>query len=188
MITITPKHFYRFVNNVEFCLKKNKIKTTLFTNDTINIRQRFYDNRYRRKCEEVYICYNNSHFKAKDFGIYILHNLIFKENFLQTPNEWNVDEIPNISYLYTEKILKKDVEKITKVLESINLTDVKNIGIIQSSGTSIVYDWVKNGSISPIYLMFNKKILCSDGENEDHKRMRLVVELMMNLFKQKNIV
>jgi hypothetical protein len=169
------------------CLK-GKEHNTLFSNNINTIKKKSYNYIFKPYCEKVYIGYNNNHFKVKDFGIYILHKSIFDINFLTNPKLWNLDEIEQINHLYSEKVLKNNIERITKVLESINLTEPNKIGIIQASGTSIAYDWLIKEFINPIYLIYNKSILKEDEkEIENHKNMRLLIPLFEKVYKQKTI-
>jgi len=188
MITVRPEHFYLFIENVDACLT-GKCRPLLFSNNISYVRtKKRYNNLFSNYCKQVYIGYNNSHFKAKDFGIYILHNCLFNIDFLTTPKLWDVDDIPKINKLYTEKVLKKDIEVVKEVVKRINLTDEKKIAIIQSSGTSLLFDWMKAGYISPIYLMMNYKLLSSgEGETEEHLRMRKLIPLFEKVYKQNTI-
>lgn len=188
MITVKPEHFYLFNINVEFCLS-GKCRNLLFSNNILDAtKSRIYQNRYSYYCKAVYIGYNNNHYKAKDFGIYLLHNALFNIEFLSNPKLWNVDDIPKIVNLYTEKILKQNIEVVKEVLKRINLTDQKKIGIIQSTGTSLLFDWMKAGYISPIYLIMNYNLLTDgEGEIEEHKNMRKIIPLFEKIYKQRTI-
>lgn len=186
MITIRPEHFYRFTTNVLECLN-GKEHNTLFSNNINTIKKRSYTYIFKSACEKVYIGFNNNHFKVKDFGIYILHKSIFDINFLTNPKLWNVDDIEKVNHLYSQKILKKDIEKVNQVLQSINLTDPNKIGIIQESGTSILYDWVQKDFINPIYLIFSNILKEDEKETIEHKNMRLLIPLFEKVYKQNTI-
>lgn len=187
MITVKPEHFYLFVTNVESCLS-GKCRNLLFSNNILDAKARIYKNLYSHYCKDVYIGYNNNHYKAKDFGIYILHNALFNIDFITTPKLWNVDDIPKINKLYKENILKQNIEVVKEVIKRINLTDQKKIGIIQQGGTSLLFDWMKAGYISPIYLLMNYNLLTDgEGEIEEHKNMRKIIPLFEKVYKQRTI-
>lgn len=186
MITIKPEHFYIFCNNVIENLE-GKDHKILFSNNTNHIKKRMYNGFYRAYCEQAYIGFNNSHFKPKEFGIYLLHSAIFNVDILKTPKEWDLGEITKTNLLYTPKILKKDSEIIEEVSNKISLTDKSKLGIIQSSGESILYTWMKNKIIHPITLVKMKRVLCSEGESQEHKNMRKLVDMIELLYAQKTI-
>lgn len=169
MITIKPEHFYIFCNNVIENLE-GKDHKILFSNNTNHIKKRMYNGFYRAYCEQAYIGFNNSHFKPKEF-FHLHHN----------------KEITKTNLLYTPKILKKDSEIIEEVSNKISLTDKSKLGIIQSSGESILYTWTKNKIIHPITLVKMKRILCSEGESQEHKNMRKLVDMIELLYAQKTI-
>lgn len=186
MITIKPEHFYIFCNNVIENLE-GKDHKVLFSNGVNYIKKRTYNGFYRHYCELAYIGYNNSHFKPKEFGIYLLHSAIFNVDILKTPKEWDLNEIAKINLLYSPKILKKDSVVIEEVSNKISLTDKSKLGIIQSTGESILCTWTKKKIIHPITLVKMKSVLCSQGESQEHKNMRLLVDMIELLYAQKTI-
>jgi hypothetical protein len=185
MITIKPQHFYLFLRNVDKGLIENKEIKQYVSNAVIKVKGIHMIN----GCDKLLQLYNNNHFSMKEFCLHILYKLLMEgggREFLYNPSKWDIESISKVSNLFSEERNRKDQDFIIQVSKKTGFDSIQNYFNINSNGESLVYDFMKNQYISPLFILryksaFNVSTFPESAEHENARRIIDVIEQVINL-------
>jgi len=176
MITIKPEHFYLFIRNVDKGINENKKVKQYVSNSLIKMKGLHMIT----ACTKLCTMYNNNHFTMKEFCLHILNMMLNDvEDFLYIPSKWDVDNITDVSKLFTPKRFAQDNNLIIQISQKSKIESLEKYFNINNNGESIIYDFLKKKYISPIFIMrYKDKFTMEFPENENHKRARKIIDVM----------
>lgn len=181
MITIKPQHFYLFIRNVDKGINDNKEVKQYISNHFVKIKGIHHIN----ACDKLWLLYNNGHFTMKEFCLHILNMMLNGvEEFLYNPQKWDIENISKVSKLFTEERVRKDQDLIIQVSQKSGVDSIEKYFNINSNGESIIFDFLKNQYVSPLFIMrYKSKFNVEFPESENHKRARKIIDVMEQVLK-----
>lgn len=189
MITIKPQHFYLFLSNMDKGLVRHKEVKQYVSNSLIKVKGIHMIN----GCDKLLQLYNNNHFTMKEFCLHMLNKLLMEngegKDFIYNPSKWDIENIGKIKSLFTEERNRKDQDFIIQVSKKTGFDSIQNYFNINSNGESLVFDFLKNQYISPLFILRYKSAFdCSEfEETEEHKTARRIIDVMEQVINLKII-
>ncbi len=144
---------------------------------------------FKSQCKRIYNEIENSYYDYFDLALYLYYRYIFDNKYLLYDiNEKNVLTVRKI---FTSEQLEKDKDLLLKIKEQSDVQSVLEFFNILEDGTSIIYQLIKDKTISPYIFIrsFSKenlrKVLTTGNENvildTGYKQFILIVKQILKL-------
>lgn len=173
----TTRKIYSLIYNLDRRMKGKKVP---------NVDKVVHPIQYERqpqfikdRCISVAKYMNSGHFKYNDVKLFLLYSNLFGEPI--TFKTLNVKAIFESMKMFTKEKYAEDKKFILSLSKKQGICDVREYFDVGLNGLSFIDDFIINKYVSPIfYVKMRKYITFSiDGEKDEHRERRMILEQMM---------